>query len=463
MNVVALSVLILFLTGVSAGRAEEKPPVQTVTVVDGPDLSVHLLVKSRPSMADPDWLAFEFANHGKAPIAIDTAYYSIDCVAKSRQEKNWRLATALALGNSRDLFPKTWKSGPGPAIVLQPNETYRMSEQLSDFGAATLGLPPRGGLDVTCTLEMFICSSERQVFKTPRDKFTFAFEWACPDETGLQVIQDRLKQMLHNPVNEPHYYLLLGTLLRTENIVKVVSREDLFTSLKLCGERSVCRFHIADTLNKKYDATNELIVFYGDRLRVKELTSLDEVNRLGLWSPSFISAVADCYSPTSPVNSIVLDLLHQHRDDWLEHKDDVRKLTGLIKKLHPVLDKSPENLAGEDLAKWAWAVGEIAMVADQSFIPVLRPALEDKRVWWRPDPRSAVTVFGARPPLIRVCDTACEAITVILEGKKASRCLLDLSFGNGLHAPTESAFVADRDAMLEQLQKTLDVRDTEGK
>jgi hypothetical protein len=454
-----------------AGR--EEPPVETVTVADSPDLLVRLVVKPRTSLADRDWLAFEFVNRGKQPLAIANARYRIGCVAKGRVEKTWLCQTAFD-GGSRELFPKTWKPGAKTAVVLKPGETYRVSEHLSDLGASWLGLAPRGGLDVACTLSMDISTTDKRVFEVPGGGLPFAFQWVVPDEAGLKAVRDRLQEMLKNPVDEDHHHSLLRTFLRTEEVAKAASRDDLLAALKRRKGRFDGRRYVADALLKNHDAAKEVVAFYEERLRAKELTALAEVHvewtpfvpavqEKGLWSPSYIPAVADFYGPNPWINATVLEVLHRHRADWLKAPDEVKKLLARMKKEHPTLEKDPKDLKGEELEKWAMAVRDLGLVADPSAVAMLQPALEDKRVWRRPD-----SAFSSPSPLIRVCDIACESILTILDGKRPDRPLLVTSLEDsvkegGFEPQTEAEFIADRDAMIEALRKRLADRAKGGK
>ncbi|MBI1832342.1 MAG: hypothetical protein HYR84_12940 [Planctomycetes bacterium] len=137
-----------------------------------------------------------------------------------------------------------------------------------------------------------------------------------------------------------------------------------------------------------------------------------------------------------------VNVLHQHRGDWLMNKDEVARLLARMKKEHPILDKALKQLEGKDLATWARAVAELALVADRSVIATLRPALDDKRVWYRPDPRAA---FSDHPPLlIRVCDTACESILCILDGKMPSLRLHSSKLKGDFAKQTEAELIAAR-------------------
>jgi hypothetical protein len=124
----------------------------------------------------------------------------------------------------------------------------------------------------------------------------------------------------------------------------------------------------------------------------------------------------------------------------------------LIRKHHPVLDRDLKQLADSDLKEWAMAAGQLGLVADDSAVALLRPALDDRRVWYRPVPRSAAS---APPPLIRMCDTAWESITRILDGKLPAPPLLESWRSYGHKERTEAAFVAERDAMIERLRERL--------
>ena len=442
MNLTTSFLLALTLSVETAAAPKALEP-QAVAVIAAPELSVRLLVKARPTLADRDWLMLEFVNRGKEPIAIDVAHYSIDSVAKGRIDKERLTQSSLTSGDNGYLFPWTRKGKGAPALTLKPGETYRVSEHLSDFGASALGLPPRGGLDVACTMKMFIYTSERKVFQAENIKFTF--EWTPPDDAGIKQVQERLKEMLKKPVDELYHHYLVGTLLRTDEIARAVSRAELMDGLKRRNARLEGRFHIAEALVTKHDTKKEVLEFYGERLGAKEYNALDDIHVLGLWSTSYIPAVADFYGPHPSINATALAILHRHRADWLKNKDEVDKLMARIKKQHPILAKDPKQLEGAELTKWARAVPELAMIADRSVIASLRPALEDKRVWWRPDPRAAFSF--SPPPLLRVCDTACDAITNILDGKMAS----PRHFGKSI----EADHIADRDALIGRLQKRL--------
>jgi hypothetical protein len=375
---------------------------------------------------------------------------------KGREDKEWLRQTGLG-GEGRDLFPKTYNPyGSAPAIVLKKSETYRASEHLSDYASAFLGLPRRGGLDVACTLRMSISTTERPARVISRESVKFSFEWACPDEAGLKAIQDRLKQMLQGPVAELHQYYLLDCLLRTEEVAESVSRDELLAALDRRNHRYEGRVYIAAALIKRHDAAKEVLAYYEGRLRAKPFSVLEDIEdpRFALWSPSFISPLVDLYGgPYVQVDGRVVRLLHRYRDDWLRNKDEVRRLMALVRKHHPVLDKELKQLADKDLEPWAMAAGQLGLVADDSAVALLRPALDDRRVWYRPAPRS---VASAPPPFIRMCDTAWESITRILDGKLPAPPLLESwKIGWEHKERTEAAFVAERDAMIQRLKERL--------
>jgi len=99
---------------------------------------------------------------------------------------------------------------------------------------------------------------------------------------------------------------------------------------------------------------------------------------------------------------------------WIDKPGVPGLLSAAVLKGYPLAGKKPANLTGEELSAWDRDVRLLALTGDRRLVEQLRSALDDGRVHC--DLRLLNRTPGMRLPPTRICDSALEALLILLDG-----------------------------------------------
>lgn len=447
---------LLLCAGAAAAAGQAKDPLEPVAEVRGPGLVVRLKVLPRASLANAGWLALEFENTAQGPVTVQNASYRIES-ERLRPQTGERLASGgLASGNTYDLFPDAWKTRPVSPIVLRPKEVRRVSRQPSDYASALLGLAPKDGWRVRARFHLHVDLQGGGRVTTAEQGAPFEFDWIHPDEGGFAAMRGRLAKLLQEPGQEvaTHTYLL-GALLRVEAVGAAVPRDDLLAALAKRKGPFDGRGEVAEHLARHHGKDQAVLAFVRDCLKAGDPATTDYDLGAGLWDRSFVEPLVRLYeSDAAGRHMYLLATLHAHRADWPEGAGFPARLSKVVRRHTPLLERKVAELKDDQLSTWALGVHDLGLTGDRSAIALLRPALDDRRAFRK---ASDFASLPGTPPPLRVCDCALDAILTLLDGgpHEAYRKAGGKMPGVFPDGDTDAALVAVRDKMIDDLKRRL--------
>ena len=447
--------LLLTAFVVGSAPADEAPANvwRETVLLEEKDLTVRLKVLARPSLADTEWMALEFENKGKKPLTVQQASYWMRAEYRRRGTDQASGSGSLASGNTYDLFPHAWETVPVSRIVLQPGKTYRAVEQPSDYCAALLGLPPPGGWSVRGRVFISVTlPGKRQLQPTDAAGVPFAFDWLYPDDAGFKTLQARLARLLRAPQNRAYHTYILGAYLRIPQVARAATVDELVTALARRREPFEGRAEVAAYLAKHFGNDPAVAAYYRQGLRDADPVVLNDLRHTALWDRSHVKPLVGLYESDPLKYHEALAVLHKYRDDWIEDRDIVLRLSAVVRRAYPVLGQDVRRLEKEGLDRWEDAIMKLSMTGDRSTRILLLPALDDKRAF-----RSTQFLSlpqGHRVPPLRVCDVALDAALTLLDGSP------DEAYRRAGRMPVgrdnlDAAYAALRDGMIAALKRRL--------
>ncbi len=451
----------LLVTALVVGSAPaDKAPANVwreTVVLKGKDLTVRLKVLARPSLADTEWMALEFENKGDKPLAVRNAYYWMTGERRRRGADPVEVAASgsLASGNTYDLFPHAWETTPIARIVLRPGQTYRVAEQLCDYNAAALGLPPKGGWSIRGRIFVSVTlAGKQQLQPTEAAGVPFAFHWLCPDDAGFKALQARLTRLLRAPQNRAHHAYILGAYLRIPQVARAATVDELVTAVARRRQAFEGRAVVAAYLAKHFGNDPAVAAYYRRGLKDGDPLVLNDLLNTAPWDRAHVKPLVRLYESDPRKYHEALGVLHKHRADWINEGDTVRRLSAVVRRAYPVLGEDVRRLGKDRIGHWAQAIERLAMTGDRSARVLLLPALDDKRAYQSSQFMSLPV--GHRVPPLRVCDAALDAALTLLDGspdeayRRAGAGLMPVS---GNHR--DAAYAELRDGMIPALKRRL--------
>ncbi len=448
-----LALSLLASAAAEADGADDAP--QTVGTVIGPGLSVRVQVAPKASLASAGWLVLEFENTGQEAVTVRDASYRIEadcCDPKTGGER--RLLRGLSSGNTYDLFPDAWKTRPVSPIVLRPKEVHRVAGQTSDYASALLGLAPKDGWRVRARLHITVDLEGGGQLKTVEQGVPFEFDWVYPDEAGFAALRGRLKTLLKEPEQKATHTYILGALLRLEAVSGAVARDDLLAALAKREGSFDGRSEVAKHLAKHHGKDPGVIEFVRECLKAGDAGATHYDLGAGLWDKSFVEPLVSLYESAADRHMNLLTVLHAHRADWHQNAGIPARLSKVVRKRMPLLERKVAELKEDQLSDWAWGAHELGLTGDRSVIASLRPALDDRRAFRKAGDFAFLPV---PPHPLRVCDCALDAILTLLDGgpheayRKAGGHALGVFSGKD----ADAAIAAVRDKMIDDLKRRL--------
>jgi hypothetical protein len=403
---------------VTGSAPPDKAPAKVwreTVVLKEKDLTVRLKVLARASLADTEWMALEFENKGPKPLTVRNGHYWIRAEYHDLKSGELAASGSLASGNTYSLFSYAWATTPVSRIVLEPGKTFRTVEQPSDYSSALLGVPPRAGWSVRGQIFMALDLRDgRHLRPSETAGVPFTFDWISPDEAGFKVLRTRLARLLRTPQNRAYHTYILGAYLRIPQIARVATVDELVKALARRREPFEGRGEVAAYLAKHFGKDPAVAAYYRQCLKDGDVIVFTELRDPAFWDRSYVKPVVGLYESDARKYHHALDVLHQHRSDWIKDTGIVRRLSAVVRRAYPALGEDVRQLDKERVGYWADAVMRLAMTGDRSVMVLLRPALADKRAF-------ASTKFMSLPqryrvPPLRVCDVALDATLTLLDG-----------------------------------------------
>ena len=417
-------------------------------------LTVRLVVADRASLADESWLTIELENVTDRAIDIERVQYHTTARHFCRETGKPMSHGSLAGGNTADLFPNAYRRSRVALRRVAAHSVHRVSEQPSDYSTALLGVPPEAGWRVEARMMMDITFVDGLRASTPDQGIAFEFDWLPPEPGQVAEMQRRTIALLSGPGDRPHKAYILGALLEAPDVADGVPLEQLLAALTTRSKGSWDRDTIARHVAAHFDDHPTVRDFYVEQLEAWSWGAVSDL-RFGIWHPEFVLPLVGVVElRTTPMSIHALDRLHMHRDLWQGNPEIAGRLIHAVEQLCPRSLQHPAEFEGEDLQRWASDVINLSKTGDRRLLTTLRPALDDKRHYMKPE-----HLANPRYDLpFRVCDCALVAMLDLLDGN-ARQAASDA----GIRATTRDldAISAIRDRMIKDLKARLDDLDLE--
>jgi hypothetical protein len=401
---------ILLTLDVPAGPHSAEAWTTVPLVTEGP-LTVRLKVRPRASLADEQWLGFEFENSSDEPVAFEHCDIRYRIGSKRFNLHTGALISSDGLGSGTcfDLFPKAWESARVSPVTFPPGITS-VFEDPSNSAAASLGMPGHDGLKVSSRV-YFDLRVSRDYDKTGTP---FTFEWVFPDDQGILAIRSRLRQLVTNPPVPFHssQYYITHALLRIPEVNTAVSLEELLGALDQEKNRS-SRNTMAKYIADRFPNHPDVIKYYRTRLKEKNDAATEDLGfDVAEWHDEYLPPLLRISEDENwRVARLALEAVSRHRDRWPDPESIASCLSAAVLAKCPLLSKHPADLSERELInEWPEHARALAMTGDSSVIPMLCPYLDvraeliDIRYW------APITFFPSGVPALRVCDVALESI-----------------------------------------------------
>lgn len=375
----------------------------------GGDLSVRLRVRRTASIADAEWLAFEFENDGTEPIVLEAPSYSIRGEQCHPQTGAVLLSGPMASGGAFDMFPQSWQESSVVPITIAPG-LHRIAEHPTLYSAALLGLAPRDGCRVQARLHFATGISGHGRLATPPEGVRFAFDWAHPGEQGFAVARERLTELLAQPTTSVQRNYFASALLGIPEVGGVLSAEACLAAI----DRQVGPWNVRDTLvsylGSRSPTDPKVLAYYRQRLVPTDERVLDELARAPrIWDESFVEPIVKMYEADPRRQGRALSVLHDHGRP--------QRAPAIARRLSTAL-LTTDPLARSELDQiWSFGARAMGLTGDVAMIALLRPFLDkNARVIPMDCPGRAIPPDGSILEPMRACDCALDAILTLLDG-----------------------------------------------
>ena len=406
MNALLRTISLLVLCELNALAADTLNDWKSVEIGKAGELTVRLRVKPSASLADEEWLAIEFENHGKSDIKIDMAQYRIESERSNLETGIFVSSGSLAHGNAHDLFPDAWDTVPIAERVVPPG-VYRMIDHPSLYSSALLGLPPGDGCLVKAQVFVDLRINHERV-KLEAKKFEF--QWLYPDAKGFDAMRLRLLHLLANPRNAVQHAYILYTLLAVPELAQAASAQQLLAAIEPRVEAFSGRQYVLEHLNNQYAGESAVVEYFfsrivdTDTLITEDLRSVPKV-----WDSRFLPALLNRFDVRHDSVSDVFVILRQQGTPQRAETQIASRLSNALLRfgwIEPGETYVPSVLA--------YQISLMGHTCDRNMIPRLMPYLDDKTQTI--DVTQPGLSLDIRLPPLRVCDNALEAILEILDG-----------------------------------------------
>lgn len=416
------------------------------------DLTVRLRVRRAASIADAEWLAFEFENHGTEPIVLVFPSYSTAADRCDPQTGAVLVSGSMASGNAFDLFQQAWSGLRAVPITIAPG-LQRIAEHPTLYSAALLGLAPRDGYRIEARLHFSTEVAGHDKVATPTEGVRFEFDWVHPGEEGLAVARARLTELLAQPTQSVQRNYFASALLAIPEVGGVLSVDELLAAI----ERQAGALSVRDQLVRYLDARSptdpKVLAYYRARLVPTDERVLDELARAPrIWDESFVEPIVTMFEASPRRQGKALSVLHAHGRPQRDPAIARRLSTALL---------TTDPLARPELDQvWSFGVRALGLTGDERMVALLRPFLDaDARVVPKRSIGRAIPPAGSILEPARACDCALDAILTLLDGDAAGAYPAGARWGWSVPVNRhDDALLAIRDEMIRELKQRLDAK-----
>ncbi len=373
------------------------PPLQSVSLWENPVLSARLIYDSPASLTDENLFTVVFDNQSGAPIQIDQAFLQLD--ADRFDAVSGKLISTGGVAGGV-LYIGTLKPG--------------VTQVRGDVCAAANGgldLPPKSGYSIEMIVHCDARLKDRRIFQTSDQGAKFHLDWVYPSADEIRTAKVRLRHLLENPQHTYEHANQLNAVMVIPEVTAAFTADELLAALGKRTDSIDGRNLVAWMIERQYPSNPTVVAYYLDRLTAGDRNALTDIEGGSLWNKAWIQPIAANFERTG--ESDFLRVLGFHRKDWVNDTQMTAQLSAALLRFRPLLSKKPSELSRNQLYEWGQATREAAIVSNRSIIPVLSPALDDKRAVSPPLTQQFI------PSEIRdrrVCDWAAMAILTILDG-----------------------------------------------
>ncbi|MEO6595632.1 MAG: hypothetical protein ABIP94_12840 [Planctomycetota bacterium] len=394
-------------------------------------LSVRFQIAPRATIADTDWITFEFDNHTEHPIELGELMFQIrEVEVFDRATGNLVCTKDIGSGNARDLLPTQ-----GYEPVMLPPGCTAAARWMNDQTAGMLGAPPAGGWRVRAHLWFGMGALDKPVTMPPIPGIAFDFEWLPPDEVGVQLLRERLAELQAARQLPDPSQRLLRTLLAMPEVGGVVPLATLLAVREVNNGFRGPWHPVRAHLHARFATNAELADWLLERLRSLDPSALEDFAAFwSIWRPDFLPELVRRHERGEHVLRLLEGRNAPHRDDPAVCQRLARgarsQLPAAVPKFDTMKPETRRNLASQ-LRTW---ITDIGMARDRSALPRLTPWLSCKEAWTellvsRPEPREHR----------RVCDAALDAVLRVLGDDLAATYADDLASHAGSASPQPEA------------------------
>lgn len=450
---------------------ENQPDWRTFELGNSGDLFVKILVKRRATMADRDWLMFEFENRASEPVVLRNPHYHTRRTCYHLANGKAANFSSLASGNPYDMFPEAWRTTPVSPITVKPGK-HRISEQPSDYSTALLGLPPRGGYLVKASVHFRTDVVGQDAIDTGYPGTAIEFEWLYPTEEQLAEMRQRLKQLLQEPKNRAYHAYILNALLKVPEVAEAAPTTAMLDALQRRKEPFEGREYLADSISERFATDPDVIKHFRQRLLDGDQRAIEDLVRAKkVWSNELLEPLLTLFEGQSRGRRTVITMIAERHMGERPDPAVAKRLSRAWLRDARYLDKQPQEVDRDYRPLWAWELTALGQTRDMEMLPRIVPLLDDKTRVYPEGPTSRAT--SVIPPT-RACDAALVAISYLLDGKAAGQVSSfdvqnrvprtpDMTFRTRWKLEEEGA-AAIRDKMIAAMKKRLTERDSnEGK
>ena len=201
-------------------------------------------------------------------------------------------------------------------------------------------------------------------------------------------------------------------MITIPEVADTLTVDELLRALSYRKDSMDGRNIVSWLIARRFADDPKVVAYYLERLSAGDSAALGDLGGFQHWNPAWIQPLVVNFEKAGDGN--ILWTLNLHRADWVTNRQLASRLSAALFKYRPILHKEVSSLAVNELFSWSIAAKEVGVVGDRALIPVLTPALDDKRIVHHP-----LTAMMT-PPDTRVCDAALMAILTILDGSPDS-------------------------------------------
>ncbi|MHC4402176.1 MAG: hypothetical protein ACYTG0_21110 [Planctomycetota bacterium] len=399
-------------------RADDPGRWEVVEIARAGQMSVRLAVMKRASLGDEAWMVVELENRGEKTLQVRSAAYRIKRESFDLETGKPVSSGSLASGDTYALFPEAWDTPRVAPILLKPGVT-RISQQPSDYSLALLRLPAKSGVRVKARVFFSAELDSGVELRSPERGVPLEFDWVYPDEDGFARARRRLRRVLESPMNrvwrDCH---LLEAFLDAPPVAEALSVDELIAAVDW---RDTSPFQGRETivshLAERHAENAAVIAFYRERIAAHDAKAIDDLRGSPeIWGESLVELLVDAARKEPKLLDDVVVVFDRWHTRGHVYPAVAKSLSGMRLARSPLSKTELDEMTDRELRTWDGTVKMLGLTHDAGMVPVIRPFLDDKTRLVRSESSRLASYFGVRPPPLRACDVALDAILTILDG-----------------------------------------------